>query len=497
MEKYAKFSTLLASWSSWLRKEINCLPLGFNTIEEKYDNWAFRGLDHESIQYDEVWSLFCAATEQYKRIYLIIDGHEEIEPHEQGRFLDAISHLFAKGAAHCKVAISIRDSPEISHLDRHHHLRICPSDNEDDIRNLVITRIGKNSQMSLFGRDISSETKEYLLHFLVQRSRGMILWVQLQLDELVHATTYDEMVSLIDKFPTGLKSLYRSLWDRVNRQRGSKRILACAVLELFTFTEYPIRLNCMKRVIEQRTQSASLYADDINLTLILHVCHSMVAYDERLDTLHFVHTTARHYLAKRLDAQLAHAWLAETWLQELLRFASTSSSTLDYTNIESSNASGVDVAVNFTLCAAMSWHYHSRNCTKTPRYKNTEFAFLSHATAPGVWIRILNSADGVRSSRLRTLLGFLRVCPKKMDSLFLVACFFRLDGIFTTSLASGEITTGKNIKIPSWDHIRTCISWAGRFSSSSSWQTPEQIIAEYARMTIKSLGYLGELFLIA
>ncbi|KAJ5627801.1 hypothetical protein N7490_010029 [Penicillium lividum] len=529
MEEYARFSTLLALWSpstaieritqridgentqmlnyfyclnddrsqrpvsimlTFLHQLLAQLPLGFNTIEEKYEKWAFRGLDHESIQFDEAWSLFCAATGQYKRVYLIIDGLEEIEPHERGRFLDAISRLFAKGPSQYKLLISSRDSPEISHFQRYHHLKIRPSDNEDDIRNLVRTRIEKNSQMSLLGRDMSSETKEYLLHFLVQRSRGMILWVHLQLDELCHATTDNEMVSLIDKFPTDLKSLYRSLWDRVNRQRGSSRILACAVLELLTFTQYPIRLNCMKRVIEQKTRSASLYADDIDLTLIIRVCHSMVAYDERLDTLHFVHTTARHYLAKRLDAQLAHAWLAEICLQELLRFASTSSSTSDYANIEASNASGVDVAVNFTLYAAMSWHYHSRNCTQTPNYKNTELAFLSHATAPGVWIRILNSADGVRSSRLRTLLGFLRAYPKTMDSLFLVACFFDLDGIVTTSLASGEITTGENITIPSWEYIRTCISWAGRFSSTFPWQTREEIIAKYVGMTIRRSDFL-------
>lgn len=272
------------------------------------------------------------------------------------------------------------------------------------------------------------------------------------------------MISLVDKFPTDLDSLYRRLWDRVNQQRGSKRLLAHAVLEFLTFAERPVTLDCMKRIIGKRTQSAGLYADDLDVPLILHACHSMVVYDQRLDTVRLAHLTARHYLMKTLNGQLSHAWLAVACLQELLLIASRPPNISEYADLTPFEAVRMNMPVSFTIYAAMSWHYHSHNGTQTQEYQEAESAFLHHETAPCLWIRILYTEDGIHTGRLRTLLGFIRAYPNTVDNLFLAACFFGLNGLFVTTLMSGQINIGKNITIPSFEGIRRRVSWVGQFT---------------------------------
>jgi predicted NACHT family NTPase len=158
---------------AFLHQLLARLPLGYNSIEENYEKWAFRGLDHESIQFEEAWTLFCAATEQYQRVYVIVDGLDEVEPNKRGQLLDAINGLLSEDNKQSKVLISSRDLPETSRFHRFQCLGIRPSDNEDDIRKIVNMRTEKNGQTFSLGQYISPDTKQYLRHFLAQRSQGM------------------------------------------------------------------------------------------------------------------------------------------------------------------------------------------------------------------------------------------------------------------------------------------------------------------------------------
>ncbi|KAK5790629.1 hypothetical protein VI817_007916 [Penicillium citrinum] len=287
-------------------------------------------------------------------------------------------------------------------------------------------------------------------------------------------------MSLIDVFPTDLSTSYRRLWDRVNQQQGSRRILAHAVLELLTFAQQPIKLDSMKRVLEQKTQVAGLYSDDINLGLILHACQGMVVYDERLDIFHLVHRSAHHFLEKTLDGQLAHTWLAEVCLQELLHFPSRSLSIPDNVDIWTADAVFIDTSLELALYAATSWYYHSHNCTPTLQCPEAVSAFLTNETALRLWIRLLDASDGVHNSKLRTLLGFLRAYPRTIDRLFLVSCFFGFDTLFTSALVSREISIGDDIILPSFDHIRRCISWVDQFREITGL---EEIAEQYSGLT--------------
>ncbi|KAJ5115835.1 hypothetical protein N7456_000183 [Penicillium angulare] len=461
---------------TFLRQILAQMPLGYNAIEEQYEKWLFQGLDKETLQFDEVWTLFCRFTQRYRRVYLIIDGLQEVELGERKQLLAAISRL-NQDKARFKIFISSRLSPEASDRDEYVQWGIRPVDNEADIKKLVFSRTRSERR---FGPEISPETKQYIRHILVQRAQGMFLWANLQLNELDHALTEAEMISIIDTFPTDLDSLYHKLFDLVNQQRGSKRILACAVLELLAFAQQPLTLDTVKWAVGPRTQSAGLYTYDIDLSLILHVCHSMVLYDEKLHTLRLVHKTARQYLTKTLNNQLVHAWLAEICLQELLRFASTFPSNLDYAHLGLLAGAGTDTPINFTLYAAINWHYHGRNCTQTQVYQKAESAFLYHKTAPHVWIQLLKTANGAQSSRFRTLLGFLRAYVSTNDCLFLAASFFGLHRIFDKILANGNITIGGRTNMPSFEHIKGCIAWIDQVWDKSELESRAR---EWAGMT--------------
>lgn len=158
---------------TFLHQVLVQLPFGYNTIEEECEKWTFRGFNHESLQFDDIWALFRTTTEPYKRVYVIIDGFDEIEPNERWHLLDVINNLLSECMAQFKVLISSRDFPEISRIGRYNHLIIRSSDNETDIRKLVHMKTEKKGHLAQFGRDISPKTRQYIRHFLVQRARGM------------------------------------------------------------------------------------------------------------------------------------------------------------------------------------------------------------------------------------------------------------------------------------------------------------------------------------
>ena len=148
-------------------------PIGYNIIEERYDKWASQGLYPESVQLDELWALFHEATGPFKRVYVVIDGIDLLEAQERWGLLGTIGNLLKDHKRQYKVFISSRNFPEIRRLDRCWQLDIQPSDNESDIRKLVHTRVESNELFAISGVDISPDTKQYISHILIQRSKGM------------------------------------------------------------------------------------------------------------------------------------------------------------------------------------------------------------------------------------------------------------------------------------------------------------------------------------
>ncbi|KAK5790628.1 hypothetical protein VI817_007915 [Penicillium citrinum] len=159
--------------STFLHQLLSRLPLGYNAIEKEYEHWAIRDIDRESVHFEELWSLFRAETTQYQKIYVIIDGLDEIDPTGRAQLLNAANNLLSECKTQYKILISSQIFPEISLLEKYEQWIIRPSDNEDDVRKLVHMRTEKNGQLAFLGRDISPDTKQYIRHALVQRACGM------------------------------------------------------------------------------------------------------------------------------------------------------------------------------------------------------------------------------------------------------------------------------------------------------------------------------------
>ncbi|KIA75668.1 hypothetical protein HK57_00528 [Aspergillus ustus] len=230
-------NTAASTMLTFLHQILSHCPSGYNLIEEQYERWASSGIDQGSILFDEIADLYRSATESKRVVYLVIDALDEIKYRERQQLLTAIKRLSKHNGTQYKVLITTR---ELESLDgKQWGLSIKPSDNEADIRQIVRSRTENNSRLVA----ISPDTRQYLRHILVQRAQGMLLWVELQLDELADAMTESEMLPLVDQFPKDLESIYQSFWTRINNQRVSKRLLAQTVLELLTFSEQTISLG--------------------------------------------------------------------------------------------------------------------------------------------------------------------------------------------------------------------------------------------------------------
>lgn len=267
------------------------------------------------------------------RVYIIVDAIDECEVDRQ-RLLewlkalipDPDTVLWESASAAIKILITSRPGGEIlEHLEDHPTLAIRNTETSDDIRTLVLEKLGNLARR----RHLRPEVTKSIERFLLTNAHGMFLWVVMIFDELEKRDERlsDEVIAAkLSKIPLSLVDTYTAILRNTPSAREK---------ELWTILRW-VLFGSRGLTVEELESAVCLefgiskwydFAGDLEL-----LCGSLIRNDGPHEEINFVHQTARSFLQAftssstptdfagvEMNPDAAHAQLAMICVKYLLR----------------------------------------------------------------------------------------------------------------------------------------------------------------------------------
>ncbi|KAF4761640.1 hypothetical protein N7455_001641 [Penicillium solitum] len=245
---------------------------------------------------EKVFALLQPAFSQGYRLFIVIDGIDELGQEERElliRHLHTLQRMFA-----VSLCVSLRQ-------DANDPLKI----GSEQLSTVTTTSIPENtSEIELF---ISQELQRcieskrlvvgdisLLLEIqetLAKSSKGMFLWVALQIESLCAMETDEAISQALKDLPKGLSETFGRILQRSQRLGHSYQK---SILELVTVAQRPLTLEELREALsvapgDTKWNPARLLN---NIHSALACCGSLVIIDEEELTLRLVHHSAKQYL---------------------------------------------------------------------------------------------------------------------------------------------------------------------------------------------------------
>ncbi|KAF2812552.1 uncharacterized protein BDZ99DRAFT_413355, partial [Mytilinidion resinicola] len=245
---------------------------------------------------------------------MVIDGLDECLDSEQKEVLKDIL-AFSSNVAYgsCPVLIVSRDVRHINAM-----LSKKPSlslNNEESAVNAAIGSFTKQRLLEMQTRfqelDIDRSTMEDFEKQIVDKAKGMFLWVRLVLD-ILEDDVYNanELKTAIDALPAGLTEFYERIILLVKRFSPQNYDKAVRILEWITFAKRaPKKFEVQDAVA--LTANNNILSEDTKLPeTVLHLCRPLVE-DGPDNTIVFVHFTVYEYFLHESSGPFLHRESAE------------------------------------------------------------------------------------------------------------------------------------------------------------------------------------------
>ncbi|KAM0247510.1 hypothetical protein ACHAQJ_009816 [Trichoderma viride] len=228
---------------------------------------------------------------------LIIDALDECTE-ELPRLLEFISQ--ASSSSHAKWIVSSRNWPSIVEVLDYtgQKIRICLELNKDSISAAVQTYIQNKVQYLAQMKGYNSATRNAIEAYLIDNANDTFLWVALICENLKKVARWNA-VARVQKFPSGLDSLYERMLDQVLRMEDDEDVSLCKQILAMVATLYrPITLRELCCLLGNPVH---LLDDDASFEQIVQLCGSFLTI--RNDIIYFIHQSAKDHLINNKIAQ--------------------------------------------------------------------------------------------------------------------------------------------------------------------------------------------------
>ncbi|KAK5651673.1 hypothetical protein OQA88_11739 [Cercophora sp. LCS_1] len=231
-----------------------------------------------------------------QRVFMIIDGLDHCEAGEKASLIGYIGELQSLFCLHLCVSIRLEANTgrwkDFDRLDPDLMLEI-PEDNPDIARFVMseLESLVESGDLTVGDPNMIQEIQTCL----IKGSRGMFLWVSLQLQTICLEQTDRGIRQALEDIPESLAGLYDSVLRRC-RQHGQQyqmRILKLLVAAFRPLTATDLR-QCLGVIPGEVLWSPDAMINEIFSTL--SCCGSLVVVDEDDFTLHLVHPSVRQFL---------------------------------------------------------------------------------------------------------------------------------------------------------------------------------------------------------
>ncbi|KAF2452875.1 hypothetical protein BDY21DRAFT_150021 [Lineolata rhizophorae] len=192
-----------------------------------------------------------------------------------------------------KIFISSREYQDIAdRFNQRANIRICASDNQDDIAKYVEEEVAKHNRW----HKMSEELKKEFFSTLLGRSKGMFQWAALQVKQILELKYEGAIRDRLGKLPEGLKSAYDEIYAKIKTDPCQKAI-AERVFQWVMCSAVPPTTKLLIEVVCQDPKGDEYMPPQSNVDedLILDLCHNLLALDPNRNVWVFSHLSVIEY----------------------------------------------------------------------------------------------------------------------------------------------------------------------------------------------------------
>ena len=251
---------------------------------------------------------------------IVIDGLDECDPMKRQALLNGLRTIIRKSKNLAKVLISSRDDHDLVYrLSKTPNLYIHATDNMEDIRKFVVSRVGEAiTDGRLLCGKVSSELHGTIIDILIQKAEGMFRLVSLHIQTLCDPYRIKTAANVLDALthlPQDLTESYASILAQINNSQDPNPKIAESVMKWMLCAQEALDAETfMIAVSPEVSCHTALQRSDI-----LSICSNLVVYDKYADTFRFAHLSVQEYLqglecyspskCNSLAAELCLSWL--------------------------------------------------------------------------------------------------------------------------------------------------------------------------------------------
>ncbi|KAN0070782.1 ankyrin [Elaphomyces granulatus] len=269
-----------------------------SAVQVRLESLFSSEIEHWEVDPVEVASLFSDLCGAYKRVFLLLDGLDEVDPTE-ARVIRNFLKKF-EGIASVKVFTTTHPEVDMSIVFRKcRTFKIEAQDVEPDIAAFVESQIEQHSHVELSGCSLT--LLESIKQALISGAQGMFLWVDLQIREICIAVeedgTLDRIPNLLVSLPKTIEEIYSFGLKRLSRG-GDKLEQARKAFQWVAFARRPLTMSEIEEAITITIDQRVWKAPSIKLTLsrLCKICGNLVDFDESKGTISLAHHTVFDFL---------------------------------------------------------------------------------------------------------------------------------------------------------------------------------------------------------
>jgi hypothetical protein len=253
---------------------------------------------------DDMLTLICRAIPKNRKIYVVLDGLDHcghLAKEEVVGFLRNLQDEFC-----VLVCISFRHEPNAVPDAKLRELRLTAAVSVPDNRADVEIFIEAELAHRLDNRSLTVGDPKLVLEIqdaLLAGSKGMFLWVSLQIESICASQTDAEIREVLAHLPDDLSEIYARI---VRKQQGPAIKYQDRIFQLMIAAQRPLSAEEMREALSvtpgDTTWSAAKLIHDVFSALAM--CGCLVIVDEEELTVRFVHPTVEQYILERHPTQL-------------------------------------------------------------------------------------------------------------------------------------------------------------------------------------------------
>ncbi|KAI9658885.1 MAG: hypothetical protein M1821_001845, partial [Bathelium mastoideum] len=254
------------------------------------------GTDYTEPTISELTEIFLHVCENFKTIFLLIDGLDEADKSTQRNTKSFLREMQKMDS----VRILATTHPDVDMqkiLIRSPTIQVKPED--ADIQLFVKSQIDNHSQeLSVCSTSLLDRIEEFLL----RRAEGMFLWVALQFEGILEVCEEDEspsrVLDILESSPQKITELYTMSLTKLLDKNDEKTQLAKKVFQWTVSSRRPLTVDELEEAISIRTDQTSWESPSLKLDLskLCKLCGNLVKVDKNNKTVLLAHHTVEDFL---------------------------------------------------------------------------------------------------------------------------------------------------------------------------------------------------------